>query len=150
MMRLSTNWQNFEVDLDDATFIVSPMTGIDKMLTMRIMLEINEIGIANFYKLSPDAQEGLVEMLKRRVVDWKGVTDERGQVLPYDPRTLDLAMAPEKLFALFFKIDAAARLSDVERKNSVTASPSASQTPGISTADSAANAAPTPAGNPAA
>jgi hypothetical protein len=149
-MRISTNWQNFTIELDGATFTVRPLTVGDKLASLNVMGEVATIGAANIWKLSPQARADVVSIVTQHIVGWKGVFDDRGQELAFEPQLIERHIDAEVALHLFFLIQSAANVSEQERKNSSTASKSGRSAPDISTVDDAAKTAPIPAENQAA
>lgn len=137
-MRLLTNWQNFTVSIDDATFTVSPFTVGDRLSALRIMQETVQLGSTNIWKFSRETREDLVDLVCSRVIGWKGVTDAAGNELPFDPQALRRYMRADVLLHLFFLIEPASRLTEEERKNSFSASKSEKPAPDISIVQSVA------------
>jgi len=108
------------VDYDGARFQVEPLTAADDLTVTRIMGEVLEVKAERAHMISAEGRAAILDLVKRTVVGWEGVTDERGTAIQYSPDVVDRCFSAGQIYALFFKIIPALRLTEADRKNSST------------------------------
>jgi hypothetical protein len=138
-MRISTaRWRNFDVEFQGAVFTFAPVGFEASMAIDAVMAEIGRIGATRMLELGPQSRHDMAELIRSHLVDWRGVTDERGEVA-FSLTAFDRYFDPGVVaWALFWELYKARKPTEDERKNSSTAPSSESSAPRISIADPAA------------
>ena len=108
------------VEYADARFQVEPLTAADDLTVTRVMGEVLEVGAVRAHMMSAEGRATILDVVKRKVIGWEGVTDDRGMAIPYSPDTIDKCFDAGQVYGLFFALSTALRLSEADRKNSST------------------------------
>ena len=139
-MRLNTaKWRGFDVDLGEGAILHFAPIGFEAGMAIdSIMAEINRRGSANLLELSPQSRADIMALIRQHLVGWDGIEDENGQPMPYDWKAFERYFDRLTWPVIFWQMFQAQKPTEDERKNSSTASKSASSAPAISIADDAA------------
>jgi hypothetical protein len=149
-LKLNTGtWRNFEVEVAGAFFVCKAFNMDARLAFEHVRGELAVLGNMDFYKMSRASQRVMIETVLSNVIDWRGVVNEHGAELTFEPELIDRFLPPLVLMQLYFRMGAEAQLTEDQRKNLSTASKSVVPAPAISIADGASNSVPTPAANPA-
>jgi len=112
------------VEYADARFMIEPVTTADDLTIVRLMGEIGAREAGHVHMLPADVRAEMLDLVKRKVVGWEGVVDDRGVAIAYQPDVIEKCFAAGQIYGLFFKIYLSANLSETDRKNSSTPPPS--------------------------
>lgn len=119
-MALGPSW----VEYADARFQIEPVTTADDLTIVRLMGEIGAREAGQVHMLPADVRAEMLDLVRRKVVGWEGVVDDRGTAIAYQPDTVEKCFTAGQIYALFFKIYVLSNLSETDRKNSSTPPPS--------------------------